>query len=155
MPAIVRVLCLIALCSASTLPALAADEAQQRTPEQAATAVMHAFLEAFNARDEEAWAQTLHFPHVRLASQTVSVYPDRAAFLAAMDLDTFAESTGWRYSTWDDLSVVMASPEKVHIKVTFSRFDAADRRMATYESLYVIEHVDNRWGIRARSSFAP
>lgn len=123
--------------------------------DRAAIAVMDAFLSAFNARDEAAWADSLHFPHVRLASQSVTVYPDRAAFLAAMDLDQFAASSGWRYSTWDDMSVIQSSPNKVHIKVKFSRFNARDELLASFDSLYVIEKIDDRWGVRARSSFAP
>jgi hypothetical protein len=123
--------------------------------EAAAIAVMHAFLAAFNDRDAEAWADTLLFPHVRLASGDVLVYPDRAAFVAAMDLQAFAAATGWDRSTWDDMRVVQASPDKVHIAVTFTRFDADGARLASYHSLYVIEQRDGRWGVRARSSFAP
>ena len=37
----------------------------------------------------------------------------------------------------------------------FSRFDAEDELIASYDSLYIIEPVDGRWGVRARSSFAP
>ncbi|HEX7037668.1 MAG TPA: hypothetical protein VF210_18000 [Pseudomonadales bacterium] len=123
--------------------------------EQAARQVMTDFLAAFNARDEAAWADTLLFPHVRLASGTVRVYPDRQAFLAEMDLTRFAEQTGWDHSTWDDMRVIQASPDKVHIAVTFSRFDAEGSRIGSYDSLYVIERAGGRWGVRARSSFAP
>lgn len=125
------------------------------TPEAAALAVMDAFLVAFNARDEAAWADTLHFPHVRLASQTVTVYPDREAFLAAMDMDAFAATYGWQYSTWDNMSVIQSSERKVHVQVIFSRFNADDELLASFNSLYVIELVDGRWGVRGRSSFAP
>ena len=37
------------------------------TPADAATQAVHAFLETFNAQDHEAHAQTLNYPHVRLA----------------------------------------------------------------------------------------
>ena len=97
----------------------------------------------------------MHFPHVRLAGQTVRVYADRQAFLEAMDLDAFATGTGWDHSRWDELEVVQASDSKVHIQVQFSRFDANDELMSTYDSFYVVERVDGRWGVRARSSFAP
>lgn len=123
--------------------------------EAAARAVMTAFLDAFNARDESAWADTLHFPHVRIASGSVVVYPDRSAFLDAMDLNAFAEQTGWDYSTWDDMQIVQASPDKVHIAVTFTRYDPKGVELASYASLYVVENLDGRWGVRARSSFAP
>ena len=120
-----------------------------------ALAVMDAFLAAFNAADVRAWADTLLFPHVRLASGEVAVYPDRQSFIDAMDMAAFAAQTGWRYSTWDDMAVIQSSPDKVHIRVRFSRFDDEDALIASYDSLYIIEHVDGRWGVRARSSFAP
>lgn len=136
-------------------PLWAADAAELQGAEQAARQVMEDFLEAFNARDEAAWADTLQFPHVRLASGAVTVYPDRAAFLRSMDLTRFAEQSGWDHSTWDELRVVQVSPDKVHIAVTFTRHDAEGREMSTYQSFYVVERADGRWGVRARSSFAP
>ncbi len=134
---------------------VAAEHDGTAEAEVRALAVMEAFLAAFNARDEEAWADTLVFPHVRLASGTVAVYDNRDEFIAAMDLDAFAENTGWRRSTWDDMAVVQSSARKVHIRVRFSRFDADDALMASFDSLYIIEPVDGHWGVRSRSSFAP
>ncbi len=141
--------------SGAGAPLLAAEPAAMEEAKAAAIGVMEAFLQAFNARDEAAWADTLQFPHVRMASGGVVVYPDRAAFLDAMDLTAFAEQTGWDYSTWDDMQVVQASPDKVHIAVKFTRYDPQGAELASYASLYVVERVDGRWGVRARSSFAP
>lgn len=135
--------------SVATTTAMAAD------PETEARAVMAAFMETFNARDEARWADTLQFPHVRLASGTVTVYPDKAAFVAAMDLDSFAADSGWHHSAWDDMRVIQVSPTKVHIAVVFSRFRADNSLIASFDSLYIIEQIDGRWGVRARSSFAP
>ena len=134
--------------------AIAADDALAEAEIQALS-VMEDFLTTFNARDEEAWADTLVFPHVRMASGTVVVYPTREEFVAAMDLDAFAANTTWRRSTWDDMRVIQSSSKKVHVQVTFSRFDENDDLIATFNSLYIIEPVDGRWGVRARSSFAP
>ncbi len=122
---------------------------------EAATGVMADFLAAFNARDEAAWADTLVYPHVRIASSEVVIYETRRDFLNGMDLDSFAAQTGWRYSTWDDMVVLQDSATKVHIQVRFSRFDANDALIASFDSLYVIERIDGHWGVRARSSFAP
>ena len=121
----------------------------------AAIAVMHDFLAAFNARDEVAWAQTLHFPHVRVAGGEVIVYANEAEFIAAMDLDKFAASTSWNHSTWDEMNVVQASAGKVHITVRFSRFNSGGDKISSYRSLYVVENIGGRWGVRVRSSFAP
>jgi hypothetical protein len=146
------------LCLCLWTPAAPAAPASSQAPAEArnaALAVMDAFLAAFNARDEAAWADTLLFPHVRIASGGVVVYPDRASFLDAMDLSEFAEQTGWDYSTWDELNVVQTSASKVHITVTFTRYDEQGEKMASYDSLYVVENIGGRWGVRARSSFAP
>ncbi len=148
------------LCFALAGSAWAAEDdreamAARGAAEAEALAVMDAFLDAFNASDVEAWADTLVFPHVRLASGTVRVFGNRAEFVAAMDMVAFAASTGWRRSAWDDMQIVQSSPEKVHIRVRFSRFDAQDDLIASYDSLYIIEAADGRWGVRARSSFAP
>ena len=143
----------LTLAAGSGLHAAETDALQQA--ETAARGVMDDFLRAFNARNEAAWADTLVFPHVRMASGQVLVYPDRAAFVEAMDLAKFAEGTGWGHSTWDDMNVVQVSTDKVHIAVTFTRYDAGGDRMASFDSLYVVEKVNGRWGVRARSSFAP
>ena len=116
---------------------------------------MDDFLTAFNARDEAAWADSLHFPHVRLASQGVVVYQNRDAFIEAMDLDAFAQNLGWSHSGWDEVRVVQAGGDKVHFVVRFSRYNEAGEVFQTFDSLYIVERIDGRWGVRARSSFAP
>ena len=117
--------------------------------------VLDDFLDAFNARDEAAWADSLHFPHVRLASQTVIVYQDRDEFIDAMDMDAFARNLGWSRSTWDAVQVVQTGDDKVHFAVEFSRYNTAGEVFQTFDSLYIVERIDGRWGVRARSSFAP
>jgi hypothetical protein len=150
-----RWLAAVLLAAQALLSQAHAESAPADDPKPGAMAVMDAFMAAFNARDEAAWVDTLHYPHVRIASGRVAVYADRAAMLAATDLSAFAEDTGWEYSAWDDLQVIQSSPEKVHIAVNFTRYDAQGGVIGTYASLYVVEHVDGRWGVRARSSFAP
>lgn len=121
----------------------------------AAHQVMEEFLRAFNAKDEAAWADTLLFPHVRVAGGGLSVIPDRDSFVSAMDMDEFARTFDWGHSEWDAIEVIQAGPDKVHFKVQFSRFNPQGERNATFDSLYIIQRVDGRWGVRARSSFAP
>ena len=83
------------------------------------------------------------------------MYSTKAEFVAAMGLNAFAESSGWDHSVWDNLEVVQESQRKVHILVTFSRYTASGDKLASYPSFYVLEKRDGRWGVRARSSFAP
>jgi Domain of unknown function (DUF4440) len=144
----------VLVCAALLLGTLG-TAAHADDEKSAALAVMDEFLRAFNARDPEAWADTLLYPHVRLASGTVTIYPDRAAFIAAMRLEVLAATEGWDRSTWDSREIVQSSADKVHVATVFSRYHADGSRYATYKSLYVVEKVDGHWGIRARSSFAP
>lgn len=141
-----------------------ADEVQQKAQQRAqktdaavvaARAVMDDFMTYFNARDEARWADTLLFPHIRVASGGVIVSPSKAEFVAAMDLDQFAVANNWSHSAWDSIEVIQAGPDKVHFKVQFSRFNPAGEKYVTYNSLYVVQRDGERWGIRARSSFAP
>jgi hypothetical protein len=121
----------------------------------AARSVMDAFMAAFNARDSAAWADTLLYPHVRFAGGKVVTFPDRVAFVAANHIDALIAGEGWDHSKWDAMQIVQSSPTKVHIAVEFSRYHKDGTRYASYPSLYIVEQVDGKWGIRARSSFAP
>jgi hypothetical protein len=92
---------------------------------------------------------------VRIASGTVNVTPDKAAFLQAMDMEEFARRFNWHHSAWKSIELIQADPTKVHFKVAFTRFNAQGEPNATFNSLYILQNIDGRWGIRARSSFAP
>lgn len=121
----------------------------------AARAVMDDFMTTFNAKDEDAWAATFNYPHVRFASGNVIVSPDAKAITDTMDFAIFSARSGWDHSAWDKVEALDAGSTKVHFKVTFSRYTAEDKKLATYDSLYVVTLKDGHWGIQARSSFAP
>jgi hypothetical protein len=132
-----------------------ASPAAEEAPEQAALRVLDAFMAAFNARDVEAWIATLNFPHVRIASGSVAVFPDPAAFRNNFEFARFAKQTGWSRSEWGERRVVQAGPDKLHIAVVFTRFREDGSVLARYESLYIVTKLDGHWGVQARSSYAP
>lgn len=149
-----NVVVLIVLLLSMAAAGLRADTANADAV-RAARVVMDDFITHFNARDEARWADTLLFPHVRVASGSVAVTPSKAEFVATTDLDAFAEANNWSHSAWDSIEVIQAGPDKVHFKVRFSRFNTEGERYVSYDSLYIVQRVEGRWGIRARSSFAP
>ena len=57
--------------------------------------VLIAFMDAFNARDAKAWVDTMHFPHVRMASGNVTVYQQPEDYTDAMDFSAFFSSGVW------------------------------------------------------------
>lgn len=148
-------------------PSLAADDANElnllsdsapaevREAESQALDVMYDFMRTFNGRDVPNFARTLTFPHVRVASGGVTVFPDRQSFIDATDLEAFAKRFNWSHSRWDSISTVQADAEKVHFAVQFTRFNPQGEAYASFNSLYILQRTESGWGIRARSSFAP
>ncbi|MDZ7827012.1 MAG: DUF4440 domain-containing protein [Gammaproteobacteria bacterium] len=132
---------------------LGAGPLRAEEPEAAALDVLDAFMEAFNARDMEAWEDSYHFPHFRMADGELSVL-ERAGLRSPELFDRLA-ATGWDHSAWLTREAVQTGPGKVHLAVTFARYRADGSELARYQSLYVVTREDGRWGIRGRSSFAP
>ena len=148
-------------------PSLAADDAielnllpdsapaEVREAESRALDVMYDFMRTFNGRDVPNFARTLTYPHVRVASGGVTVFPDRQSFIDATDLEAFAKRFNWSHSRWDSISTVQADTEKVHFAVQFTRFNPQGEAYVSFNSLYIVQRTESGWGIRARSSFAP
>ena len=96
--------------------------------------------------------QTYVFPHVRIASGTVIVIPNADSmpvsyWKARMPAD-------WDHSAWVTRKIVQASANKVHVAVVFRRFKKDNTVIADEASLYILEKVNGKWGIRGRSSYA-
>jgi hypothetical protein len=50
--------------------------------------------------------------------------------------------------------ITAADPGKVYVETSFDRFAKDGKTIAAGHSLYVLEMIDGRWGIRGRKSFA-
>ena len=126
-------------------------------PTEGALSVTGAFLDTFNACDAAGHADTLAYPHVRLASGTVRIWQDRDEAVPAMErgMAALQERAGWSHSTWDHRRVIHAGPDKVHLDVQFTRHRADGTVIGVYPAVYVVVREDGRWLIAARSSFAP
>ena len=118
----------------------------------AAIAVMRAHIQALNARDGEAIAATLHFPHYRLTDGQVKVWDGPENYLS----DFRARAGGeWGHSDWCRLDVVHASEDKVHLDVQVQRFSRDGSLLIAFDSLWVIARLSGVWAAQFRSSFAP
>jgi hypothetical protein len=140
----------LVLAMAVVAPARAGDS----KAEAAAMKVLDAFMTAFNARDVAAFEATLHFPHYRIASENVSVLQDPRILPDLFDCFV-AAMPEWDHSAWDKRRVIHSGPDKVHIDTRFTRYQADGSVLASYDSLYIVTRQDVRWGVLARSSFAP
>ncbi len=150
---------LILICTTATLSVALLVAAQSpQAPTAAETAALKSlddYMTAFNARDEDAWAATLNYPHVRIAGSEVKVWQTPGEYTADFDFARFAGNSGWHHSAWDAREIVQSSANKVHVAVTFTRFKADGAKIESYDSLYVVTLENEHWGTQARSSFAP
>ena len=152
-----RVLAAAAVMLAFIQPpqSVAAEEAfDEAAVEQRAMKVLDAFMNGFNARDAEAHAATLQYPHYRLARGTMSFWETEAAAVQQM-AQTFGAlpDTGWDRSVWVERRIVTLSATKVHVATRFKRLRADGSEIGTYESLYIVVKKDGRWGVKLRSSY--
>jgi hypothetical protein len=151
-------LALVLLMCAPAIAGLSARSSSAATDDADVAAAMKAldeYMAAFNSRDEKAWAATLNYPHVRIAGGEVKVWQTPEEYCADFDFAAFAKKYDWDHSAWDKREVVQKGPGKVHVCVTFSRYNVKGEKLETYDSLYVLTNKDGHWGTLARSSYAP
>ena len=118
----------------------------------AAQGRLDAFMTAFNARDLPAYEATFNFPHVRFASNTVTIINPG---YHKPDMFERGALTEWDHSAWDRREVIHAGADKVHIDTRFTRYRKDGSVLAGFDSIYIVTRLDGRWGIQGRSSFAP
>ena len=118
----------------------------------AAEAVLDAFMAAFNARDLAAWDATFNFPSYRFASNRMVVL-----HAGAHTAETFVSGAlaDWDHSAWERRKVIHAGPDKVHFDTRFTRYRKDGSVIGGFDSIYVVNLEDGRWGVKIRSSFAP
>jgi len=117
----------------------------------AAKAVLHAHIDALNARDEAQLAATLHFPHFRLSCAALKVWESSEQYF-----EDFRARAGasWARSEFGDIQMLQASADKVHFDLRVDRFDRAGDLITSFRSLWVITREKGRWAAKFRSSFA-
>jgi len=108
------------------------------------------FFTALNARDIEGCRKTLHYPHIQIAGNELSILNDPDSFQIDFQL---LSNEGWTYSTLDSCSMRQSCDEKVHFEVQLSMHKPNDSRYATYQALWIVTKIDGVWGIQCRSIF--
>ena len=110
------------------------------------------FMRTFNTKDAQQYGAVFHFPSVRIASGNVTIIngpPDLESGFMRLG------EQGWDRSDWARRQVVQCGPTKAHMLTTFVRYRADGSVLSQFDSLYIVEFKNNRWGLTARSSFAP
>lgn len=108
------------------------------------------FIAALNAKDIEGGRKTLHYPHIQIAGNEVSILNEPESF----QIDYQALITdGWSYSTLDSCSMRQRCNEKAHFEIQMSMHLANNARYATFQALWIVIRKEGKWGIQCRSIF--
>ena len=110
------------------------------------------FMAAFNSRDPEAYAATFNLPTVRIASGKMVILNKEDFTPQRFQAESLKE---WDHSKWDRRNVIHAGADKVHIDTRFTRYRKDGSVISGFDSIYIVTKENGRWGVKARSSFAP
>jgi len=113
--------------------------------------LMETHINALNNHDAKAIAETLHFPHHRLSGTAWKTWETAEHYF-----EDFLDRAGsdWKRSEFNDIKVIDSSANKIHLDAEISRYDATDKLITRFRSLWVIIEIDGIWAAKVRSSFA-
>ena len=124
------------------------QESRLREAEEAARAAMEGFFRAFNATDNDALQEFIHYPHiVTSVDNSIGTWEQGLT----VDFDALRDQQGWDHSTLDSAEAVLVREDKVHFKFVFSRHKADGTTYLTRPGLYAVTKQDGKWGISLRS----
>ncbi|MDP6606546.1 MAG: hypothetical protein QF664_09855 [Dehalococcoidia bacterium] len=110
-----------------------------------------AFLETFNSKDPDAWADVMSYPHVRVSPRGDShIFETAADYSSTHASWQRFEATGWVRTQGIEPETVHQADDTVHLAGGWTRFDADDGIILENRVTYVITKVGESWGIQAR-----
>ena len=121
--------------------------------EYAKAAVMN-FIDSFNAQDHQAHANSLNYPHIRLANGRFTRIESAEEFanMSAANKPRL-EAEGWHHTEVRSLEIVHESADKVHIAITNDRCHSDGTVYNSFETFWIATLVEGHWGIQFRSSY--
>ncbi|MDE0349280.1 MAG: hypothetical protein OXM56_06200, partial [Gammaproteobacteria bacterium] len=116
---------------------------------EAAIAAMQGFIDAFNAQNHEALADTLNYPHIRLANGAFTEIPTREAFIERSRAGKQRlEAEGWARTTVGKVVAIHVGQDKVHLALTNERRHADGKVYKRFDTFWIATCVDGHWGIQ-------
>lgn len=108
------------------------------------------FIDTFNSRDVDSWADSLNFPHVRpSAFGPVVAATTKEDYVTRMNYDRIL-ATGWDHSAWDYKQILHTSPTKIHAAGQWSRYNADGEKILTTPVIYIVTNKNGHWAIQSR-----
>ncbi len=124
------------------------------TEEDSAKAAVEGFIAAFNAQDHEALADTLNYPHVRLANGRIVTVETQEDFVEMSKRGkSHLAAEGWDHTILLGMTVVHSGSDKVHLALNIDRCHADGSIYNQFETFWIATLQDGHWGIQFRSSY--
>lgn len=124
------------------------------TSDAAATSTAQRFIKAFNAQDHEALADTLNYPHIRLANDRFVTVDNRDDFVAMSARNKpRLDAEGWHHTVLTSIEVVHSGESKVHLSLAIDRCHEDGTVYNQFDTLWIATCDDGHWGIAFRSSY--
>lgn len=125
--------------------------AQSGTADQEVMAALNAFLEGWNSRDIERFADALHFPHFILDAGSARIFLERSDLTELGDEAWAHVPQEWNHTEWRAREIVQRLGDVVHVIGTWARINHDGEVFRTADVLYVVVKKEGRWRIQARS----
>ena len=109
------------------LPLISFAQSTSNNDEQEVLSVLDDFMSSFSGSDPVVTA------HIRI-------------------FDNLSD-TDWHHSEWVEREIINITDTKAHVATRVRRFRDDGSEIVTFESLYILIKVEERWGIKFRSSF--
>ena len=116
------------------------------TPE----AAYFGFFEADRAKNADAWAAVMSYPHVRVAATGTTDYFGTSRDYADAADWTSREATGWVRTVGREPVRLHESPDRVHLLGGWTRYNAKDEPILWNRVTYIVTRPGSSWGIQAR-----
>lgn len=130
--------------------------------EAEATALLDRWMDAWNARNMQAWMDTFNFPSARIDNKGNAVLITEGSMNTGVDgngesemFKAMAAHTGWHHSSWDRRLVIWSEPHRCCFDTCFSRYEEDGTLIGVYESIYIVTKDEvGHWGVKSRCSTA-
>lgn len=125
------------------------DPAGRSANSAAALKAVTAFFDAWNAHDQDRLAAALHYPHVRVADNTVEIWRSTAEYLAGPEP---GRQRTWFRTRVDDASIAQVTATGANITVRFSRLGRDGTVLSADAGVFLAVVRDGVWKVQARST---
>ena len=127
-----------------------------KTTAQIAINIITENINKLNEGNQQGLLDLFHIPHIRISESDMLVYNSREE-LENEYLSDFYNRAGndWHHTVLDWTEPIHASDNKAHIFIQWSRYTETNDLITSQRSLWIVNDRNGRWGVQARSSFAP